>query len=152
MPLTIDVRRADASEKPVVGRLLELNAYEFSRFDRRALRDDGTFGYRYLDSYWDDQGRHPYLVLVDGELAGLALVRLTATWSMAEFLVLPKFRRSGVGTSAARAVFARHPGQWEVREIAGNDDAVAFWRGVIPVIYDESVDAGGTTQRFAIPG
>jgi predicted acetyltransferase len=33
---------------------------------------------------------------------------------MAEFFVLPKYRRGGVGTDAARAVFARFPGEWHV--------------------------------------
>jgi predicted acetyltransferase len=50
---------------------------------------------------------------------------------MAEFFVLRRYRRQGVGERAARAAFGRFPGPWEVRERAGNDAAIAFWRRVI---------------------
>lgn len=146
----VTVEPATIDQREVVGRLLELNAYEFSRFDGRSLRADATFGCRYLDDSWTEPGRTAYLVRVDGELAGLALVRRTSTWSMAEFLVVPKHRRAGVGTAAARAVFASHPGEWEVHEIPGNDDAAAFWRLAIPLPFAETVGEDGTTQRFRI--
>ena len=48
--------------------------------------------------------RHPLLIRVDGELAGLVLVRPLDGGErvIAEFLILPKYRRRGIGTSAAR--------------------------------------------------
>ena len=98
---SVDVRVAQAirSEHDVVGRLLELNAYEFSRVEGRSIGDDGLYGYRYLDAYWSEPDRFPYLVRADGELAGLALVsRLGPVLHISEFLILPKFRRAGVGT------------------------------------------------------
>lgn len=67
-------------------------------------------------------------------------------------LVLPRFRRGGVGTVAAREAFARFPGDWEVHQLAGNDDAVASWRRAIPVAFDGSVTPDGTTQRFSLAG
>ena len=79
------------------------------------------------------------------------MVQLAATWTMSEFLVLAKFRRTGVGTAAARAVFARHPGPRAVHEISGNQGAVEFWRHAIPTTFSEVTDEGGTTQRFEMP-
>ncbi len=129
---------------------MEFNAYEFSQFDGADVDAHGTFGYRYLDHYWTEATRHPYLIKVSERIAGVVLVRSGTRRQMAEFLVLPKYRRSGVGTLAARAAFALFPGEGETHEVAGNDGAVAFWRRAIPVTFEETAAADGTTQRFLI--
>ncbi len=120
--MDVAITRASRSDREVVGRLLQLNAYEFSRVDGRAIGSDALYRYPYLDAYWSEPGRFPYLIRADGELAGPALVRrIDADWYVSEFLVLPKLRRAGVGTWAAREVFALHPGSWRVRQVAHND-------------------------------
>jgi len=152
--VTSDVQLAPAGiqSKEVVRRLLEFNAYDFSRLTRADLGRDGIFGYRLLDGYWTDPARHPFVIEVDGVIAGLVLVRHGEPSRIAEFLVLPKFRRAGIGTTAARQAFALFPGSWEIHEIAGNDAAVEFWRRAIPVTFEESTDAEGTTQTFTLAG
>jgi predicted acetyltransferase len=70
---------------------------------------------------------------------------------MAEFLVMPRYRRAGVGRFAAQRLFASLPGPWRVREVAGNEVAVAFWRAVIPFSFTEDQDEYGTTQLFTMP-
>lgn len=47
------------------------------------------------------------------------------------FFVLRKNRRCGVGTAAAHAVFARHPGILEFAVARKNVSALAFWRRTI---------------------
>jgi predicted acetyltransferase len=126
-------------------------AYEHSRFDDADLDCHGRFGYRYLDHYWTEPGRYSYLITSNGKIAGMALVRHGPPHSMAEFLVMPRYRRSGVGTSAARRLFTSLPGPWQVREVVGNDAAVGFWRAVIPYPFTEEQDGHGTTQRFTVP-
>ena len=132
--MDVAVTRASRSDREVINRLLELNAYEFSRVDGRSIGANALYGYPHLDAYWSEAGRSPYLIRVDDELAGLALVsRVEADWYVSEFLVLPKFRRTGVGTRAAREVFAAHLGSWRVHQVAHNEQATRFWRLAIPV-------------------
>jgi predicted acetyltransferase len=69
---------------------------------------------------------------------------------MSEFFVMRKYRREGVGRTAARELFASFPGSWLVHEVPGNDAATAFWRDAIPCEFDESSDTLGTTQRFTV--
>jgi predicted acetyltransferase len=124
MMASMDLELVQASEvdRDVVGQLLEFNSYEFSRLDGRAISHNGRYRYQYLDAYWSEPGRVPYLLRAGGELAGLVLARrVDAVMSVAEFLVLPKFRRTGIGTQAARQLFAAHPGPWEVHQVIGND-------------------------------
>ena len=153
MDVDVDVAPAAEVEKPVVRRLLELNAHEFSAFDGRDLGPTGEYGYRYLDHYWvGTEDRHPFLVRVDGALAGCALVRAGSPHRFGEFFVVRKYRRSGVGATAARHLFARFPGEWVVEVVAGNTAAVSFWRRAIPVAFDEVVTDAGTEQRFTVEG
>jgi predicted acetyltransferase len=73
--------------------LLELYAHDFSEFHSLGIGADGRFGYKSLPLYWSDPNRYPFLVRVDGKLAGLALVKRGSeitgnptVWDMAEFL------------------------------------------------------------------
>ncbi|HEY5290381.1 MAG TPA: acetyltransferase, partial [Caulobacteraceae bacterium] len=72
-----------------------------------------------------------------GALAGFALVNdnshsgLPVDRNVAEFFIVRKHRRGGVGTAAARAVFALYPGQWEAAVARRNLPALAFWRTAV---------------------
>ncbi len=62
---------------------------------------------------------------------------------MAEFYIVPVMRKKNLGFCFAAMIFDQHPGQWQVRQIAGADDALHFWRRVITQYtqnhYEESV-------------
>jgi predicted acetyltransferase len=134
----IEVAEAVLHEKAIVRYLIELYRHDFSEFDDTDVDDFGLYGYRYLDHYWTEDGRYPFLVRVDGRIAGFALVRrrdglVTAgpVSSVAEFFILRKYRRRGVGERVARWLFERFPGSWEVQQTAENAPAQTFWRNVI---------------------
>ncbi|MEP6870498.1 MAG: GNAT family N-acetyltransferase, partial [Anaerolineaceae bacterium] len=158
--MKVAVEPAAFEEKAVLRRLLELYIYDFMEYLPLALNEHGEFGYRYLDHYWapdDGETRLPFLVRADGKFAGFAFVRRTGVgpWKMAEFFVMRAYRRAGVGSRAAREVFARCPGPWEVHEVLANTPAQAFWRRIIGEVTggqfeDETTD--GVLQRFTITG
>ena len=110
-----------------------------ARIKRNAvLQDDGRFGaYRYLPDYWVEGDRVPLLVRFEGRLVGFALLNavthsgVPADRNMAEFFIARKYRRRGVGLVAARAIFGRYPGLWEVAVARRNTGALAFWRRAI---------------------
>jgi predicted acetyltransferase len=134
----VDVTPVAPAEQPVLRHLIDLYAYDFSDLLDLDVEDDGRFRFPELAPYWTDPWRHPFFFRVAGKLAGFALVhdhsRLTGTdgvHDMAEFFVLRRYRRQGVGELAARELFGRFPGPWEVRERPANVGAIAFWRRVI---------------------
>ena len=51
--------------------------------------------------------------------------------SIADFFVLRRYRRQGVGRTAAMLLFDRFPGAWEVSSGADNVPGHVFWRGVV---------------------
>jgi predicted acetyltransferase len=125
-------------DREVLRHLVDLYAYDFSAFMNLDVEETGRFAFEDLSHYWNDPLRHPFFVRSDGKLAGFALVhersRLSGTsgiHDMAEFFILRNYRRRGVGERAAKAIFDRLPGSWEIRQRSSNVDAVAFWRRVI---------------------
>lgn len=150
--MDVQLVRAELADKEVLRQLLEFNAYEFARlFDDAELNEHGRFGYRWLDCYWIDPARHPFLIRVEGRIGGMVLITSNdGQHSIAEFLVMPQYRRRGIGMTAARKAFELFGGAWSVHQVPGNDEAVAFWRRSIPVEFAETIGADGTTQRFVM--
>jgi predicted acetyltransferase len=134
--VNVEILPASITDKPALERLMELYCYDFSAFDGADVDAHGRFGYPFLDLYWSEQGRHPFLLRVDGNLAGFVLVNKhtllpDSEWSIAEFFVMRKYRRHGLGQRAAHFVFDQFRGRWEVAQIASNLEAQLFWRKVI---------------------
>ncbi len=132
----VEVVMARIDDKPVLQSLLELYQYDLSRFDKRVIGPSGQYGYRYLDHYWTDPERHPYLVRIDGQWAGFVLVNRHSplgepVWSVAEFFIMAAYRRSGYGESVAHRVFDQHPGTWHIAVEASNIAGQRFWRTVV---------------------
>lgn len=132
----IEITEAAISDKPTLRQLLGLYQYDFSEFEGTDVGPHGVYGYRYLDHYWTEPDRHPYLIRVGGQLAGFALVNRRAVsgedrWSLAEFFVMRKYRRRGIGGYAATYVFDLWPGKWEVAQVASHPGSSVFWRKVI---------------------
>ena len=150
MTAVVELREAALSDKPVVRRLVELYLHDFSEFDGRDVDQHGMFGYRYLDHYWTEPSRHPFLLVVEGQVAGFAFVRSDDDEGnrVAEFFVSRKYRRRSVGQQAARMLFARFPGPWKVEQVRGNPQARAFWRSAIPFEFEEAETDDGWVQSF----
>src|SRR5579875_1079028 len=139
---------ATEDDRPVLRRLVELYRYDFSEFDQADVGPHGEYGYSYLDHYWTEAYRAPFLFRVDGCWAGFALVRTESPFDMSEFFVMRKYRRQGVGRAAAAELFRRFSGSWRVRQQKTNPAATAFWRAAIPYDYDERTTDEEVIQEF----
>lgn len=145
----VDVAPARAEERAALDNLMQFYVHDFSEHwagtPKGELESDGRFPPYPLDSYWQDGERVPLLLRIDGRLVGFALLNrvahsgLPVDRNMAEFFIVRKHRRGGVGTRAARAIFSRYPGQWEAAVVRKNIGALAFWRkaaGRHPLVED----------------
>jgi predicted acetyltransferase len=159
LPHGVEVIPAAREQEPVLANLLELYAYDFSEFTDLAIGPDGRFKYPKLLLYWQEENRFPFLVKVDGQLAGLVLVLRGSlisgdpqVWDMAEFFVMRRYRRRRIGAALAREVWRCFPGAWEVRVLESNTTALAFWKASISAFTGSwtesvSVEDGGKRRR-----
>ncbi len=158
----LELRPATIDTKPVLRQLLELCQHDYSQFNGADISQHGHFGYDYLDNYWTEPGRFAFIVHYRQQIAGFALVRRleqhadgAAHHAMAEFFILRKYRRQGLGSMVAQALFARFPGTWIVGQEPHNQPAQRFWRAVIAHYtsgqYQEHMTADGPRQEFQSP-
>jgi len=136
MNITIDP--VPFEQKSVLRNLLELYKYDFTEFDPEDVNEHGLYEYKYLDHYWTEEGRHAFFVRADGKLAGFALVRQLgeaeegmAIYAMAEYFIMRKYRRSGLGKTFAFRLFDQFRGVWRVAQIEDNMPARHFWSNII---------------------
>jgi predicted acetyltransferase len=139
-PREVVLEAAAASDAGVLANLLELYLHDLSEaFPIIELGADGRFGYDKLPLYWSEPERRlPFLIRYGTRVAGFVLVTRGSpasddpeVFDVAEFFVLRRHRRSGVGRRAAFLVWDRLPGRWIVRVSEGNRGAIPFWAGVI---------------------
>jgi predicted acetyltransferase len=146
--MNVEVQEAGEDDRAVVRRLLQLYHYDFSEIDGSDVDPHGEYLHRYFDEYWIDPDRKAFLFRVDGAWAGLALIFVGEPHDVAEFFVMCKYRRHGVGIKAAALLFDRFPGCWTVRQQRLNPAATAFWRKAIPYPFQEAEHEVEIVQTF----
>ena len=160
MTLQVKIEQIAAHERDVLWHYLQFYIYDMSRFTG-AQPDDGVFPYSQFDAYWSEgERRSAWWVMVGGEIAGFALVRFDAgegRHEIAEFFIVNRWRRRGIGLAFARQLLTRFPGPWRLHELANNQGAITFWRRVLagfapyaeaPIEHADGIDR--LEQRFVV--
>ena len=90
--------------------------------------------------YWwlDETNGLPLVTSLNGKRIGFVFLNTTqhyrnlrADLKLAEFFILPDFRRQGLGRSVVERLAEIYGGIWEVEAIRANLPAVRFWQGFI---------------------
>lgn len=138
-PQEVVLEIATAEDAGVLSNLMELYVHDLSEVFDIELGPDGRFGYEKLPLYWSEPGhRFPFLFRYRGRPAGFALVTRGSpasddqeAFDVAEFFVVRRYRRSGLGRHSAFLLWNRFPVRWIVRVSEGNQGGCDFWGGVI---------------------
>jgi predicted acetyltransferase len=133
------LQTAESHDAPLLASLFELYAHDLSAAFEMDVGADGKFGSPQLASYWHEpERRFPFLIRVGSQLGGFVLVTRgspvtsnPADLDVAEFFVLRRYRRSGVGRHIAFRLWDRMPGHWIVRVAERNASALSFWTRVV---------------------
>lgn len=149
MDITLQILQVD--DKSLLIRLMELYNYEFSIYSNEDINEYGYYGYGHIDDYWNEEGRFPYLIRVDGKIAGFALICPHCDYRkekdarcFGEFFVMLKYRRMGVGLKVATQLFDKHPGLWEICFWRNNLPASEFWQKVVSQYTNNQYQICGT--------
>jgi predicted acetyltransferase len=101
---------------------------EFSAITKKEPGSDGCFT---LEATWKGDFKGFYAFIHD-KPAGFVIVGTIDNHSdIAEFYILPCYRKKGFGKALAFEIFDRFSGPWQVRQIEGAKNATAFWRRTI---------------------
>lgn len=160
--INIEVLPASVADKLIIRHLFQLYSHDFSVYDDADVDEHGLYDYPRIDHYWTEDIRYPFLVRVDGQIAGFAFVRelekeeaTTLTYSIAEFFILRKYRRKGIGKAVAFQLFDRFRGQWYVGQYVSNEPSHVFWNTIIDEYTNgnyqqiKNIDQEGPAQLFS---
>jgi len=131
--MQVKLRQVELEDREILANLLEKYDYEFSQYDGRGVNKLGLIGYQYLDYYWTAKDRRAYFIDVDDNLVGFVMVcnhrdegDPETDYQIAEFFVIYKYRRSGVGKQAFFQVLDKHKGRWGLGTHPKNVTAMNF--------------------------
>lgn len=137
----IQLTPATLDDYPVVQNLARFYAYDMSEYAGKnpgwEVSENGLYECIDFRKYWDqDANAFPFLIRYEGELAGFAIINKQGSdpqidFVMAQFFIMRKFKRQGIGRWAAYQCFDQFPGTWEVMVFPGNEGAYRFWRAAI---------------------
>ncbi len=156
--MNYEIIKASLDNGEILTNLMQFYIYDFSEFIEAHVEENGRFGDYPLNDYWKEDNHLPYLVRFNGNYAGFVLVKWIKTetksyFSIAEFFIMKKYRRTGLGKTVAKDIFRLHKGKWEVFQMEKNEPAQLFWRNVINEYtggrFTERVEEGKRiTQEF----
>ncbi|OWA33552.1 GNAT family N-acetyltransferase [Saccharibacillus sp. O16] len=156
--MNAEIIQANQNHKEVLDNLMQFYIYDFSEFLSFDVEENGRYSPYPVEDYLQE-GNHQFAYMIKREekYVGFALVRLIEDlglrhYSIAEFFILKKYRREGMGKSVAAELFNRHRGPWEVHQIESNQGAQIFWKRVIDEYtrgqFEERIEDGKTIQTF----
>ena len=132
------LERVKIEDKDILYRLLQYSLFEESLTDQNEMNNEAIFEYKWFDSYFQDNNREAYFIKEQetNKILGFAMVnqymqKSKDGHSIAEFMIIPKYRRLKIGKRVAIKLFNMHKGSWEVKPSYGSAVALAFWKSVI---------------------
>lgn len=136
--MNIILKKVEETQKEILYRLLQYSLFEESMDDQNDMSEDALFEYPWFEKYFTEKDREARFIREAGseKLLGFVMIntymqKSGSGHSIAEFMVLPKFRRKKVGKKAAIMCFDKYPGNWEVSPVRGSERAYLFWKNVI---------------------
>jgi predicted acetyltransferase len=142
---SIELHTAQRDELDTIENLMQFYTYDFSEWLPLKLGEYGFFNILPMPDYWRHPATRPFLIKVDGELAGFVTVDNRthlpgADYNIGYLFVSRGFRGQGVARFVVSTLLSRLPGQWQIFHIDANQPARLFWTAVMP-----GLDIGGLT-------
>lgn len=136
--MNLEVIKVSLEEKTILSNLSKMYCYEWSQYDKLDVNEQGDYEHEYdLADSWNKENHYQYFIKVNEILAGFVLIdddlamHLNYDYSIAEFFIMHKYRRAGVGRYAAKFVFDMFLEKWEIVHHPHNIMSVEFWASVV---------------------
>lgn len=143
--MNFELIKATKEDKEVLYKLLQFALYDANQYIDNELNSSGEFEYKWFNNYFTDNNRDAYLIKNDNTIIGFVFVNEFLQFtksgkSIAEFLILPKYRRYHIGKKVAYQLFDKYPGNWEVEPMENNEIAYKFWENIINEYTDNNYE------------
>ena len=131
--MNIFLEKVNINDKEILYRLLQYSLFEESENDLNEMNDKAIFEYQYFEKYFTDKDRDAYFIKEKNtnKLLGFAMINTYTQifdngHSIAEYMVIPKYRRNKIGKKIAIELFNKYKGNWEVKPSLNSNKAYLF--------------------------
>lgn len=138
MNIEFKLEEVNIKQKDILYRLLQYSLFEESQTDLNEMNDEAVFEYKWFDKYFEDENRKAYFIKEKdtNKLLGFVMIntyvqKINKGHSIAEFMIIPKYRRNKIGKRVAIECFNNHKGNWEVKPSYKSELAYNFWKNVV---------------------
>lgn len=131
-----EIVEVSIEEKNKLYKLLQYALYDGSQYINNNINEDCIFEYKWFDNYFMDEDRKAYFIKSGNSYLGMVMVNENLKFNktgkcIAEFLIMPRFRRNHIGKKVAYEIFEKFKGNWEVQPMQNNPNAYLFWKNII---------------------
>lgn len=130
------LEKVRSDKKEILYNLVQFALYDGSRYIENELKENGKFEYKWFNNYFTDKNREAYFIKKGKTYLGFIMINENLKFnnngkSIAEFLIMPQYRRKHIGKKVAIEVFEKYKGYWEVEPIKNSNEAYSFWKKTI---------------------
>lgn len=153
--MNFKLEKVTFDKKEVLFNLLQFALYDGSQYIENRVNSSGLFDYKWFDNYFTDNDRIAYFILeeISNQILGFVMINqhmktYTSGHSIAEFLILPNYRRHHIGTKIAFEIFNKYKGNWEIEPIENSEQATIFWNKTIFEYTNNNYESKEKILRF----
>ena len=136
--MNIEIVKVLEEDKDILWNLLQFALYDGSFYVDNQINNQGIFEYKWFERNFTDNNRSAYFIKQDNNVLGFVMTNENLklkhdcnAQTIAEFLVLPKYRKKHIGKKVAYQIFDTFSGECEVQPMENNTGAYEFWEKVI---------------------
>ena len=98
------------TDKDKLYKLLQFALYDGSNYIDNDIDDNINFQYTWFNNYFEDEDRHAYFIKDNNKYLGMVMINENLKFinqgkCIAEFFILPKYRRNHIGKRVAYDIF-----------------------------------------------
>lgn len=134
--MNYEIEKVLEKDKDKLYKLLQYALYDGSQYIDNDINEDCIFEYDWFENYFTDSDRDAYFIKNNNFYLGIVMVNENLKFNkrgkcIAEFLILPKYRRNHIGKRVACDIFEKFKGDWEVQPMENNQIAYSFWKNTV---------------------
>ena len=134
--MNYEIKAVTIEDKDKLYKLLQYALYDGSQYIDNKINEECVFEYKWFDNYFTDNDRNAYFIKNGNEYIGMVMVNEYLKFNnsgkcIAEFFIMPRYRRNHIGKRVAYDIFELFKGDWEVQPMENNPIAYSFWKNII---------------------
>ncbi len=137
------ITKVESKNKDLLYKLLQFALYDGSKYIENKINNNGKFEYKWFDNYFTDEDRSSYIIkTITNDIIGFVMINSNIKFkkegnSIAEFLILPTYRRKHIGQKVVFDILNMHKGYWEIEPIENSNEAFSFWENTVKKYTDK---------------